>query len=74
MVVGPPAPVDWQGFPPRTSRDDAGATSRRWSPYGAYRRSRGVDKRSSTGADVAENGGEHRAAVEAWENEGGPAI
>lgn len=73
MAAALAEPLDWQAFSaeyyPGRRRHDFEALI----AYAAYRRSRGVDKPSSNGADVSENGGEHRAAIEAWEDEGGPA-
>ena len=73
MAVGVTEPLDWQAFsakyyPGRRRHDFEALVA-----YGAYRRSRAVDTPSSNGADVAENGGDERAALEAWEDEGGPA-
>lgn len=72
MAATPAELLDWKAFSekyfPGRRRHDFEALI----AYAAYRRSRGVDKPSSNGADVAENGGE-RAALEAWEDEGGPA-
>jgi hypothetical protein len=71
---GPAALLDWRGFlttyfPARQRHDFEALIA-----YGAYKRSRGVDKPSTApGVSAAGNGTGETAALEAWEDEGGPA-
>lgn len=62
--------LDWQEFSaayfPGSHRHDFEALI----AYGSYRRSRGVDKPLPDGARVPEN----RSALDAWEDDGGPAM
>jgi hypothetical protein len=62
------AVLDWQGFAakhfPGRRRHDFEALI----AYGAYRRSSRIE-----GAAGARNGGAESTALEAWEDEGGPA-
>jgi hypothetical protein len=66
VTVG--AVLDWQGFTakhfPERRRHDFEAVI----AYSAYRRSSPID-----GAGGARNGGAESRALEAWEDEGGPA-
>lgn len=65
MAATPAEPLDWKAFSeehfPGRRRHDFEALI----AYAAHRRSQGIDK--------SRNGREQRAAIEAWEDEGGPA-
>jgi hypothetical protein len=66
VAATPAELLDWKAFSekyfPGRRRHDFEALI----AYAAYRRSRVVDEPN--------DGGEHRAALEAWEDEGGPAM
>ncbi len=72
-----PAGLDWQAFsaayfPGRRRHDLEALTA-----YGAYRRSRAVDERSSDEAariEEAKGGQEGSTALQDWEGEGGAAL
>jgi hypothetical protein len=65
--------LDWQAFSaayfPGRGRHDFEALI----AYGAYKRSQGADEPTTGGADSAGTTAEEETALEAWEDEGGPA-
>ena len=78
MAGSSPAPVaalDWQAFSATYFPDRRRHDFEALIAYGAYKRSRGVDKPSTgRGDSAARNGAEGTASLEAWEDEGGPAM
>jgi hypothetical protein len=72
VAAVPAEPLEWLAFcaayfPARRRHDFEALVA-----YGAYRRSGGVDTPPASEPDVTTNGAESRAALEAWEDEGGP--
>lgn len=70
-IADPEADLDWQEFSaeyfPASGRHDLQAVI----AYGAYKRSRAVHEATAHVAERAGNGAADRAAVQAWEDEGG---
>lgn len=67
-------PLGWQAFSAAYFPDRRRHDFEALIAYGAYRRSGGVDVPASAITDIAGNGARDRAAVESWEDEGGPPV
>jgi hypothetical protein len=78
MAGSSPAPaagIDWRAFSATYFPDRRRHDLETLVAYSAYKRSGGIDEPSTgRGDSAARNGAEDTASLEAWEDEGGPAM